>query len=225
MSTEPVIVPLEGFKARNRLADLGLTEESLLRAVQRGNFAWKNCTPNHPPLFPGILRWAETVVALREELIPDGWQRSDEGNLPFTINKEGTVAVSVASGDEATGQPDKSPCTRSSKGPRTAKAVAVNHHQYNLFGEIRLCPEDVAQLQDQKRMTWILLFHYDIASSELRCELSRPLHISGEGIVDGWTERLILTATPWDEGLVERTPEADGPQSPDVVVEVKRRSA
>ena len=214
-----------GFEARNRLHDLGLTEESLCRAAQRGNLASANLTPNHPQQFPGIARWAETVAALREELIPDGWQPSDEGNLPFTVNSDGTVAISVATGDEATGQPNGSPCTRSSKGPHTARAVAVNHHQYELFGEIQLCPADVAKLQDQKRMTWILLIHFDFMASELRCELSRPLNINLEGIVDGWAERLILSATQWEDGLGERNSEPDIPLAPDVIVEVKRRGA
>src|SRR5208283_776606 len=118
---------LRPIERTNRLAHLGLTEEMLIKCVNRGVSAWAACTPNHPPLYPGIVAWAETVNALRESLIPLRWKRSDEGNLPFTVNGTSTVALTVATGDEATGRADgEAPCTKSSKGPRTADAVAIN---------------------------------------------------------------------------------------------------
>jgi hypothetical protein len=31
-------------------------------------FAWTNCTENHPPLYPAVAAWAETVYGFRENL-------------------------------------------------------------------------------------------------------------------------------------------------------------
>src|SRR5579871_1828736 len=183
-------VYFESIERLARLAELGITEDLLMQAVQRCLTAWASCTANHPQLFGGISQWAETVCALRETLIPLGWYRSDDGNLPLTINRAGNVAITVATGDESTGQPEESPCTKSSKGPRTASAIEVNRRQLTLFGDIRLLPEDLSRVNG--RMTWLLLVHRDMNTRQLRCELSRPIEIGDDGRVDGWAERIIL---------------------------------
>jgi len=204
----------------SRLAELGLEEEILMQAVEQGQAAWANCTPNHPSLFRGISAWAETISALREALMPRAWRRSDNGNLPLTINESGTIALTVSTGDETTGKRDGSPSTKSSKGPRTADAVTINAAQASLF-EIRLRPED---LKDQSgMMTWILLFHRDAEAHEVRRELSRPIEMNSEGYVDGWAERIILGSIPLGGDTV-RIPTSNAPQTPNIDVEVKKRA-
>src|ERR1700726_874565 len=97
----------------SRLAELGLKEETVIEAVRRGQAAWASCTPNHPRLYPGVSAWAETVRTLRELLWPNGWTRSDNQNLPMTIDKARKISITVSTGDEDTGREDGSPCTRS----------------------------------------------------------------------------------------------------------------
>jgi hypothetical protein len=204
----------------SRLAELGLEEEWLIHAVQHGQAAWANCTPNHPPLYRGISAWAETISALREALLPKAWRRSDNGNLPLTINELGTIAIIVSTGDEATGKRDGIPSTKSSKGPRTADAVTINAAQASLF-EIRLRPED---LEDQRgMMTWILLFHRDVETHEVRCELSRPIEMNADGYVDGWAERIVLNSIPLGSDSV-KIPTGNAPQTPSINIEVKKRA-
>jgi hypothetical protein len=70
-------------------------------------------------------------------------------------------------------------------------------------------------------MTWILLFHHDVKMNEVRAELSRPIKMNADGEVDGWAERIILKSTPISGDEV-RVP-TDVPQTPDVVVDVKRK--
>src|SRR5258706_7355983 len=130
----------------SRLAELGLREQILREAVQRGHAAWASCTPNHPAPYAGISAWAETVNAFRELVIPEGWTRSDSGNLPLTVDKAGRVCIAVSTGDEDTGRCDGSPCTRSSKGPRTASAVIINALQMKLFEGMRLRPEELDEI-------------------------------------------------------------------------------
>jgi hypothetical protein len=214
---------LEPFEVRHRLSELGLTEEILNQALEAGFAAYAECTLNHPPSFPGLMQWGQTVKMLRDLLAPDDWTRSNEGNLPFTVNKANTIAIAVATGDEATGNPEETPCTKSSKGPRTAGAVAANARQLDLF-PIDICPEDLARIKGEgHRMTWLLLLHRDEAAREVRAELSRPTRMSEKQHVDGWIERIILNSLPFDGDNLE-LPSDKSPEGPAIdTVEIKRR--
>ena len=151
-----------------------------------------HCEP--PPLLPGFLAWGETVRALREQLIPLGWERSDKGNLSLVLNQTGNLAIAVSTGDERTGNIDEEPCTKSSKGPRTVDAVSMN--QLLLFPEIPGFPVSFEGMD--QRSTWWLLIHRDVKASEVRCELSSPINMSADGRIDGWAERIILEPIPFD---------------------------
>ena len=59
---------------------------------------------------------------------------------------------------------------------------------------------------------------------EVRCELSRPVCMNDEGRVDGWDERIVLTPFPFDGDLVDASPVGNPPQSPEIIVEIKRRA-
>jgi hypothetical protein len=204
----------------SRLSELGLRQETLCEAVQRGQAARASCTANHPAPFPGIWAWAETVASLRELLRPEGWIRADSGNLPLTVDAAGRVSLIVSTGDENTGNPDVSPCTRSSKGPRTENAVTINALQMTLF-DVRLRPEDLDE--SNGRITFLLLFHSDAKANEVRCELSRPIKMNEEGQVSGWAERIILPTSPLGGDVMKVL--TDVPQTPTVVVKIKRRCA
>jgi hypothetical protein len=212
----------EPAEAPSRLFELGLDQQILLQSVQRGQASWACCTANHPPLYRGIATWAEAVCALREQLVTKGWRRLENGNLPLTVNEAGNIAITVSTGDEQTGQREGSPCTKSSKGPRTASAVTANALQLKLFGDIRLRPEDLESINGQ--MTWILLFHRDVKAQEVRCELSRPVNMNIDGHVDGWAERIILRSMPFGLDAVLDVP-SNIAQTPDIIVQVKRKRA
>lgn len=117
---------------RSRLADLGLEETSIAEVVRRGYGVFISATANDPPLFPGFAAWAQMVRALREYLLPQQWERSDENNYSLVINPAGTVAIAVATGDDATGTTNANPTTKSSKGPSTVEAVTSNQFQLSL---------------------------------------------------------------------------------------------
>jgi hypothetical protein len=206
-----------GVDARRRLAELGVESKALLDAAGRGLAAAASFTPNHPAIAAGFMAWAETICALRDALLPLDWERVDEGNLPLTVNFEGTVAITVATGDEDTGRESGSPCTKSKKGPRVARAIAAN--QLQLFP----IPVKLPQTESAGRATWLLLIHRDYIARELRAELSRPIAMGEDGRVDAWAERIILDAVPFDESF-SFEPAPDAPQGPDVDVEIKRRA-
>lgn len=203
----------------DRLAQLGLEEDRVTDIVRRGYIAFASCTPNDPPLYPGFSAWAAMVRGLREYLLP-AWSRCDENNYSLVVNPSGTMAIAVATGDDATGRVDCSPTTKSSKGPSTADAVSSNQMQLELpyvFDAAPTAADDGAS--DEKRMTWILLVHR--ARDEVRCELSLPTSMGTDGRVDGWRERIILKAIPTDPEVIEITPPKP---LPDISVDVKRRA-
>ena len=198
-----------------RLAQLGLVESDLRDAVHQGMLALSECTPNDPPLIPGITAWGRVVRSLREGLILKGWSRSDEGNYSLVIGPEGNIAIATATGDEYTGDPFSNPATKSTKGPRTQSAVEFNSLQLVLFPDFQLPPSG-----DDGKATWILLQHFDFLKKEVRIELSLPISYSGR--VDGWAERIILSSLPFDPASDINVPLL--PDLPDIEVTLLRRA-
>lgn len=210
------IMHVEPHSVRSRLEQLGLTEAPLLRAVMAGFIAKANCTENHPPLFPPIAAWSESVRTLRDVLKPEGWTRFNDQNSPKTVSPDGTISIIVSTGNEATGNPNAEPSTTSSKGPNTADAIEVNRSmQLSLPGLEAPVP---LHDEDEKVSTWILLVHH--AKHELRAELSLPLAVGTDGRVSVWQERIILRAQPLDGEPVVITP----PIQPDIDIAVRRKA-
>lgn len=207
-------------ESRDRLEQLGLDSLVFIQAIQRGQAVVAGYTLNHPAICRGISHWGEIVAGIRVQLLPRGWTRMDEDNLPLTVNPSRNIAISVSTGDENTGIADAMPTTQSTKGPRTEAAVIMNALQLNLFGNIPLKPEE---LKDSNGvMTWILLFHRDAVAQETRFELSRPVKMNSDGHVVVWAERIIFA--PLTFGTAGSAP-ADLPEAPEIVPEVKRKRA
>lgn len=217
----------KAHEVSNRLAELGLEESQLLEAVRQGMAARFSCTPNHPPLAPGFYGWAETVRGLRDILMIHGWGRDDAGLLSLAVSPDGKTAIAVATGDEATGDPERTPCTKSSKGPRTKDAIEVNVLQLHLFDNEEAIKTDEQLTVVRSRLTYWLLIRIDEETQTLRCELSTPVYVGVDGKIAGWDERIILgTISFGNESNVGALEPGEGPQSgaTDVDVQVKRRA-
>ncbi len=193
-----------------RLADLGVAAMVLQEALVEGAMARDRCTPNHPPTFPGLLAWGETVRALRDRLAPVGWRRNDAGGLSTVVDAAGLVAIAVATGDEATGDAAFPPSTKYTKGPSTQLMIEGNQ---GVLEFMRVERTDDAP----RRVTWLLLFRR--SENEIRAELSLPVAIGVDGRVDAWQERIILPPIRLD-GV--NLPGVDPEQSPEIIVEVNR---
>jgi hypothetical protein len=187
--------------------------------VRRGQLAFLSCTPNHPPPFPGMSAWAETVCALREYLIPIGWQRLNDNNYALSVDPAGQVAIAVATGNDGTGQAEATPSTNARKGPSTSGAIAANQLRFSFMDE-RVPQRGSAAGAGRGRETWILLIHR--TTDEVRCELSLPISIGEDGHIDAWRERILLGSTPLDGDLGEVVPTP--PPLPDITIDVKRRA-
>ena len=201
-----------------RLRELGLTAGDLTDALLVGASATALCTKNHPPIYGGITFWAESVWALRDRKMRDGWSRSDAKNYSTVIDAAGEIQVAVARGDEWTGRveaPDGRPSTQHRKGVATQRAVETNHQQLSLFDQIT---DSVSDDSETPLITWVLLHHRD--QHKIRCELSTPTAITSAGFVEEWVERLILSEIDLHGTSISLPDEP--PVEPDVLV--RRRS-
>jgi hypothetical protein len=214
MAKLKTIIHTDPASVSERLAELGLSEPALLHAAQRWYLTWTGFTANHPPIGIGISAWTEAVAALREQLLPTGWARSDEKNYSLVKSPDGKIAINIATGDSGTGRSDLVPSNKAPKGNTTAEAISVNNQQL----EFDLPVPDLPHVRGEPGvLTWFLLLHR--TRGEIRCELSLPSQMSADGQITRWQERIILTATPLDEKV-----EIDPSQAPDVHIDVKRRA-
>lgn len=206
----------EPLDVQSRLAQLGLLEEELIDAVERGAVRRRECTPNHPASFAGLEAWGWTVCYLRDALVPKGWARLEEGNWPVTVHPNRRMVIAVATGDENTGSLSATPMTKSPKGPNTVQAIAVNQAQISLFPDLFFDQTG----DEEDRLTWLLLI--SSYKGKVRCELSLPLTCNGK--VDGWKERIILRDIDLDpEANITALPLL--PDQPDIDVPLARRIA
>jgi hypothetical protein len=215
MKAEPIIT--DPIDVRRRLTELGLSVEVLNKAILTGHVFWKSCTPNDPPAIPGVSFWGRVVRTLREELVEDGWVRSDKGGFSVVVSPDKTFAIAVSTGDEATGNPDETASTKYPKGPKTVQAVRRNNGTLFLFHELEPTPDEEAEATRQTRF---LLIKRDIGA--IHAELSLPKDVEN-GFVVSWSERIILPEIDLDE--FERAEPEGGIGDDDLDINVTRRSA
>lgn len=209
-----ITVPPEGIATR--LEQLGLEESVLREAVYQGHLQRTRLTLNHPVIYHGLNMWGEIVAALRNQLRPLGWVREDVGSYALTAHEELKLAITVASGDEGTGNPLTHPTNRSRKGRNTVDAIEANR-QFELFEFEQVPPE---REDDEDKQTWVLMHHTDTTKAEIRVELSLPSSIGNDGKITAWAERIILSSIPFDDDLVEIHP----PAGPDIDIDVRRKA-
>jgi hypothetical protein len=197
-----------------RLAQLELTEEILVNALVQANMYRARMTDHHGFLYRCTVLSGETVAALRDSLVPMGWEKKNDGHYDRVFNPRLKFCIAVASGDEATGDRLQTPSNKSPKGPRTVKAARDNRIA-DLF------PETLHIAEDAPVQTWLLL-HCRL-KDEIRLELSRPEQFdAAERYVTSWTERIILGTIPLDDS--DNMP-ISMPQAPDLDIIISRKQA
>jgi len=178
------------------LAKLGLAEEILIDAALTGQRYAADCTDLDAPNAAGFIRWAKTIRPLREQLVLKGWMPTNDRGFPAIVHPSRQHAVSCAGGDSFTGRPDRTPGTRSAKGPVIRDAIEVNVQRS--FRDLDASYEwPVLQVHEAPLWrTWLLLVYWDEDEAELRLELSLPAQLDRDGYVVEWSERIILSAVP-----------------------------
>ena len=198
-----------------RLAELGLKEELLREALRQANLYRVRTTSHHPRLYRYQVMTAETIAALRDLLVPEGWQKLDEGQYELTVNPVGTMAIAVASGDDNVAQIERTPSNKSPKGRHTIAAVQSNH-QTDMFADLLPVKELDTEVT---RNTWVLL--HLVKKDGIYSELSRPTEISDDGMIARWSERILLDQIELDGDPIQIAP----PDQPDIDIFISKKSA
>ena len=189
----PTRVYVRPAEVTARLDELELKREFLLDAVHFGFTYAAECTLHDPRSMAGLVLWGKTVRKLRDQLIPEGWDVENGQNYPLTVHSSRRWAIGVAPGDERTGIPDKTPSTRSERGPATRQVVSINQTSFAALST------DFAEMDAALiRQTWLLMHYRDDETEAIRVELSLPAEMTQDGFVVQWKERLILQG---DDGL------------------------
>lgn len=202
--TKPLVKTAE---AREHLAKIDLNIDSLLKAVEIGHASRFNAGELHPPTAPGFNAWSDTNYGLSTYLIEEGWSRQVVDNIPILLHPNGAYQIVVSSGDMATGTDLESviPSTLQKKGVKFSSLFGGNSR--GLFDK------DVPLKNLMKKTmgecpTYILLYYFDQARNETRCELSLPSPADKAKIanrekqyVSEWQERIII-------GIVGGEPDA-----------------
>lgn len=198
-----------------RLAELGLKEELLLEALRQANLYRVRTTNHHPRLYRYQVMTAETIAALRDLMVPEGWQKLDEGQYELTVNPSGTMAIAVASGDDNVAQIERTPSNKSPKGRHTIAAIESNR-QADMFPDLLpVKKKDFEVVRD----TWVLL--HRVTKDGIHSELSRPTEISDDGMIAWWSERILLGKIELDGDPVQIT----APDQPDIDIFISKKSA
>ena len=198
--------------------DLGFKPEWFKEIGERVLTSYLQATPNDAANAAGTYAYLAAVRAVRDVLFRNGWEIQREHNLEMTVLAEREIVLLVSSGNRFTGNEEYEPQTKNSKGTQTQKIVDQNYTQLLLpWKETE--PKTCVSLD--KASTWILLYHIDRKSNEMRMEVSLPISFDMQELkVNGWEKRLILPSIKFDATPKDITPEF----APEIKVEIKRKS-
>lgn len=179
------------------LDSLGLSADFLSVVGDRILAAYNQTTPNDAAGASGQYAYLAAVRALRDVLGPHGWEPFKRQNLEMVISPTKQMAIITSSGDGLTGLDGDEPRTKNPKGNQTKDFIVKNRNQDFLFPELE--PAEPNFNQDSIP-TWVLLYHYDRILSEMRMELSLPIHIDISDLrVDQWFTRVRFPAIKFDK--------------------------
>ena len=220
---EESVVRKEAWDVDARLAELGngITRQVLKDVVFRATAAYAACTPHHPRNFAPISRWGNGTAALRDLLVPFSWTCADRNGQPLTVNPSGTLAITLSSADEHTGQDGEIQPRTSIKGSVTVEAVERNGF---LFADMEADAEAKARAEAEfVKSTWFLLMYTNLVTGQVQAELSHPTQTDDERRVIKWSERLLLDPTDFDVTPLTNTG-YEGPDDGDITIEFMRRA-
>ncbi|MFF5023831.1 hypothetical protein ACFY2J_06170 [Streptomyces collinus] len=197
-------------QAEGRLAEMGLSVVNIRNSVTAGDDARSRVSLRYYPRnFPGITMWAETLAALRRELLKarQGWRIGQTGNYETVYSADRRLAFAVVAGDRFTGiDGDRPPRLTRKRGPKTKERVDRNAKYQQLAFEIDLPVRTIELPPDEACSTWFLVVHAD--DDHIRVELSLPVDAEN-GIVGEWVERILIDPIPTSGAVAPIEPGED----------------
>lgn len=207
------IIIAEPLRVASELHAMGLDRLELREVLDAARWGRQNSTEYDPPGYAGWNQYGQGTRAVRMLLLESRegdkkWSMSNDHGLCRTISPNGSIAIVVSSGNEATGDPDRTPKTLNPKGIHSLKGLRVNLSQIELFG-----PESPPSADP-----WLWFLLINVRDGEAYGELSMPIDVDQDGRASEWQTRIMLAAEPGDHGDDGRR-EDDG----DLDIDVTRR--
>ncbi|MGW3209547.1 hypothetical protein [Streptomyces sp. NPDC001135] len=197
--------------ADERLAEMGLSVAKIRNSVMTGDDARSRVSIRYYPRnYPGITMWAETLAALRRELlkIRQGWRIGQTGNYETVYSEARRLAFAVVAGDRFTGvQGERDPRLTRKRGPKTKERVDRNATYEQLAFEIDLSELANPLPPDEACSTWFLVIHAD--DDHIRMEISLPVEVRKDGFVGEWVERILIDPVPTSGAVAPIEPGED----------------
>ncbi|MEN2978184.1 hypothetical protein P7L78_20720 [Tistrella bauzanensis] len=151
-----------------RLEQLGLTREGLIRVIHVALAERNNATGLHPSNAPGTFSYHHGVAALRREYLGDDWEKDDSDGIESIRNDSIGVKVSFGNVGEACGRDHPKP--RSKKGAGAERASGPTLFEHAGVGDLEsyaVKPVDGLPL------------YYLMMDRQGRAELTRPVIARG----------------------------------------------
>lgn len=128
---------------------------------------------------------------LRLLLVENGWSSVDDHGVPFVLSPDGKAAITTASGNHDTANPQRSPKTKFPKGAVAIALARQNRVQYDLpaAGFEAMSPATLTRIPDDATTYYLLVAR---RGGELAAELSVPVALDDQGYASVWTPRIIL---------------------------------
>lgn len=182
-------------KANDALSGLGqpgLTQAVLLDALLAGESDYRTTTRDNPGIQRGVTRWGTPIRHLRETLRPSGWKRAEPNSLPLVISPDRSMAITVATGNEDTGNPRASfAATKWDKGKMICDWIDPPPEQLALIGS--RYGKDFMELP----ALWMLLVRR--APGVVIAEFSQPTSVTKSKHIRFGGNRIFIRPLPIDQ--------------------------
>lgn len=186
--TETILLK-EPWDVDRRLAELGLTKEGLIRAVQVARAERNNATALHPANAPGTFAYHHTIAAIRREFIGMEWEIDRSDGIETIRNDARGIKVSFCNVDVACGKEHPKPRSEKGAGAERASGPTLFEH---------------AGAEDLRPMVRVPVggsaLFYLMVDQQGRAELTRPV-IARRTFVAA-VERIFLIEDGEDEATV-----------------------
>lgn len=178
-----------------------LTEDMFREALEYARDCTAIMDNGHlAPTARGTFMYHNSIAKICELMAIKGWKSESVKNLPYTISEDGSVKITVATGDASTGVNGGSGPKLKEKG----KTPSVVDGQMTLFDT------DNYTVDQQEGKLWYLVIYVDYCHQEIRMELSKP-HFDENNQVGGWIKRIIMNPIPLQNVQISLPPDEEVP--------------
>ncbi|MDO5511934.1 hypothetical protein [Corynebacterium sp.] len=187
----PTPIVIDPDDAEQYLAQMDVSLEHIVAALNSGGTAAANTDSFHPVNAPGFYFWSETSATLRRShSTGPEWSCDNKFGRPRISHSSGKYILVAVGGNELTAS-QQDPNVARRKGP----GLEAAQYEQLTIGLPLSGSTSVPDLSGPPFGEWLLLYRAD--RQGVRAEVSLPSGVS-EGLITGWKVRVILPSIKYD---------------------------